>query len=228
MYVKHSAYSETRPMSFRSSLRTRALFAPAAAAALLTSGASAAVYQYSLSFANGFVAEGQFSTKAAAPASFVEKNPTITGETTGSWDYSALTPAPYATTYLESHTMRVLQNGTVLDQSTTVLAGVCSDTFLYLNFSDLGTPAITALDFSTVRPSATSYYFVSNGSNPSGNTVAFGSTGYNLFLFDVATSQGTYIATATSLTVAAVPAPGALAVLAAAGAGVGVGRRRRD
>jgi hypothetical protein len=78
-----------------------------------------------------------------------------------------------------------------------------------------------------VRPNATSYYFVSNGSNPSGNTVAFGSTGYNLFLFDVATSQGTFIGTATSLTVTAVPAPGALAVLAAAGAGVGVGRRRR-
>ena len=214
-------------MNFRSTLRTRALLVPVAAAALLTSSASAGLYQYSLSFANGYVAEGQFSTKASAPASFVEKNPTITGETTGSWDYSALTPAPYATTYLESHTMRVLQNGAVLDQSTTVLAGVCSDTFLYLNFSDLGTPAITALDFSTVRPSATSYYFVSNGSNPSGNTVAFGSTGYNLFLFDVATSQGTYIATATSLTVTAVPAPGALAVLAAAGIGIGGSRRRK-
>ena len=214
-------------MNFRSTLRTRALLVPVAAAALLTSSASAGLYQYSLSFANGYVAEGQFSTKASAPASFVEKNPTITGETTGSWDYSALTPAPYATTYLESHTMRVLQNGAVLDQSTTVLAGVCSDTFLYLNFSDLGTPAITALDFSTVRPSATSYYFVSNGSNPSGNTVAFGSTGYNLFLFDVATSQGTYIATATSLTVAAVPAPGALTLLAAAGIGIGGSRRRK-
>ncbi len=214
-------------MSLGSMLRIPALLVPSAAAALLTSGASAALYQYSLSFANGYVADGQFSTKASAPASFVEKNPTITGETTGSWDFSTLTPAPYATTYLESQTLRVLQNGAVLDQSTTVLDGVCSDRFLYLNFSDLGTPAIAALDFSTVRPNATSYYFVSNGSNPSGNTVAFGSTGYNLFLFDVATSQGTYIGTATSLTVTAVPAPGALAVLAAAGAGVGVGRRRR-
>jgi hypothetical protein len=201
-------------MSFRPTLRNPALLAPAAAAALLTSGASAAVYQYSLSFANGYVAEGQFSTKASAPASFIESNPT-------------LTPAPYATTYLESQTMRVLQNGAVLDQSTTVFAGVCSDIYLYLDFSSVGTPAIAALDFSTVRPNATSYYFVSNGSNPSGNTVAFGSTGYNLFLFDVATSQGTYIGTATSITVTAVPAPGALAVLAAAGAGVGVGRRRR-
>ena len=81
----------------------------------------------------------------------------------------------------------------------------------------------------TVHAGATSYYFVSNGSDPSGATVAFGSTGYNLFLFDVATSQGVYIATATSLTVQAVPAPGALALLAAAGAslGVGGGRRRR-
>ncbi len=55
--------------------------------------------------------------------------------------------------------------------------------------------------------------------------MAFGSTGYSLFLFDVATSQGTLIATATSLTVAAVPAPGALAVLAAAGICVGGSRR---
>jgi hypothetical protein len=115
----------------------------------------------------------------------------------------------------------------VLDQSTTVLDGVCSDRFLYLNFSDLGTPAIAALDFSTVRPSATSYYFVSNGSDPSGATVAFGSTGYNLFLFDVATPPGPLIGTAISLTVTAVPAPGALVVLAAAGAGIGGSRRRR-
>ena len=40
-------------MSLRSTLRIPALLVPAAAAALLTSGASAAVYQYSLSFANG-------------------------------------------------------------------------------------------------------------------------------------------------------------------------------
>ena len=83
-------------MSFRPTLRNRALLAPAAAAVLLTSGASAAVYQYSLSFANGYVAEGQFSTKTSAPASFIESNPTQTA-------------APYATTYLESQTMRVLQ-----------------------------------------------------------------------------------------------------------------------
>ena len=52
----------------------------------------------------------------------------------------------------------------------------------------------------------------------------------DLFLFDVATSQGMFIATATSLNVTAVPAPGALALLAAAGAslGVGGGRRRRS
>ena len=218
-------------MSLCSTLRTPSLFAPVAAVALLTSDASAAVYQYSLSFANGYVAEGQFSTKATAPASFVEKNPTITGETTGSWDFSTLTPAPYATTYLESQTMRVLQNGALLNQAANVTNGVCSDSFLYLNFSDVGGPAIAALDFSTVQSGATSYYFVSNGSNPSGATVAFGSTGYNLFLFDVATLQGTYIGTATSMSVAVVPAPGVLAMLAAAGAGTGFGiggsRRRR-
>ena len=201
-------------MSFRPTLRNRALLAPAAAAALLTSGASAAVYQYSLSSENGFVAEGQFSTKASAPASFIESNPTQT-------------PAPYATTYLESQTMRVLQYGAVLDQSTTVFAGVCSDIYLYLDFSSVGGPAIAGMDLSTVDPEATSYYFVSNSKDPSGAYGAYGSTGYNLFRSDVATMQDVYIGTATSITVTAVPAPGALALLAAAGAGVGVGRRRR-
>ena len=74
-------------MNLRSTLCTFAFIVPVAAAALLTSGASAAFYQYSLSFADGFVAEGQFSTKASAPASFIESNPTST-------------PAPYATPQL--------------------------------------------------------------------------------------------------------------------------------
>lgn len=214
-------------MSPRSTLCTSALLVPVAAAALLTSGASAGVYHYSLSFADGFVAEGEFATKATAPASFIEKNPTLTGETTGSWDFTTLTPAPYATSFVESQTMRVLQSGALLSEASNVVDGVCLDRFLYLNFSDVGGPAIAALDFSTVHSGATSYYFVSNGSDPSGATVAFGSTGYNLFRFDVATSQGTYIATATSLTVTAVPAPGALAVLAGAGIGIGGSRRRK-
>jgi hypothetical protein len=218
------------PMNLRSTLCTSAFIVPVAAAALLTSGASAAVFQYSLSFANGFLVEGEFATKASAPASFIEKNPTLTGETTGSWDFTTLTPAPYASTYLESQTMRVLQSGALMGEASNVVAGVCLDKFLYLNFSNVGAPAIAALDFSTVYEGASSYYFVSNGSDPSGTTVAFGSTGYNLFLFDVATSQGMFIATATSLNVTAVPAPGALALLAAAGAslGVGGGRRRRS
>jgi len=203
-------------MNLRSTLCTSAILVPVAAAALLTSDASAAFYQYSLSFANGYVAEGQFSTKASAPASFIESNPT-------------LTPAPYATTYLESQTMRVLQYGEVLDQSTTVFAGVCSDIYLYLDFSNVGGPAIAGMDLSTVDPEATSYYFVSNSKAPNGDYGAYGSTGYNLFRSDVATLIDVYIATATSLTVTAVPAPGALALLAAAGAsfGLGGGRRRR-
>ena len=217
-------------MNLRSTLCTSAILVPVAAAALLTSGASAAVFQYSLSFANGFLVEGEFATKSSAPASFIEKNPTLTGETTGSWDITTLTPAPYASTYLESQTMRVLQNGAVLDQSTTVFAGVCSDIYLYLGFSNVGGPAIAGMDLSTVDPEATSYYFVSNSKAPNGDYGAYGSTGYNLFRSDVVTMQDTYIGTATSLTVTAVPAPGALALLAAAGASFGVGgsRRRRS
>lgn len=214
-------------MIIRSTTSTSALLVSVAAAALLTSGASAAVYHYSLSFVNGFVAEGEFATKATAPASFIEKNPMLSGETTGSWDFTILTPAPYATTYLESQTMRVLQNAAVLDQSTMVVAGMCLDRFLYLNFSDVGGPAIAAIDFSTAHAGASSYYFVSNGVAPNDATVAFGSTGFNLFRFDVATLHGEYIGTATSVSVAVVPAPSVLAVLVASGVGVGGGRRRR-
>jgi hypothetical protein len=224
--MQRTNYQPTSPFGIIAPLAGAAV-----TAALLTSGADAATYHYSFTFADGFIAEGEFATKASAPASFIEKNPTITGETTGPWDFTTLTPAPYAATYLESQTMRVLQNGALLNQAANVTNGVCSDSFLYLNFSDVGGPAIAALDFSTVQSGATSYYFVSNGSDPSGATVAFGSTGYNLFLFDVATLQGTYIGTATSMSVAVVPAPGVLAMLAAAGAGTGFGiggsRRRR-
>ena len=138
---------------------------------------------------------------------------------------SLITRVP--TTYLESQTMRVLQNGAVLDQSTTVFAGVCSDIYLYLDFSNVGGPAIAGMDLSTVDSQATSYYFVSNSKDPTGAYGAYGSTGYNLFRSDVVTMQDTYIGTATSLTVTAVPVPGALALLAAAGIGVGGGRRRR-
>jgi hypothetical protein len=123
--------------------------------------------------------------------------------------------------------MRVLQYGAVLDQSTTVFAGVCSDIYLHLDFSTVGGPTIAGMDLSTVDPEATSYYFVSNSKDPSGAYGAYGSTGYNLFRSDVATMQDVYIGTATSITVTAVPTPGALAVLAAAGIGVGGSRRRK-
>ena len=128
-------------MSLCSTLCIPAVLVPAAAAALLTSGASAAVYHYSLSFADGFLVEGEFATKASAPASFIEKNPTLTGETTGSWDYTTLTPAPYATSFVESETMRVRQSGALLSEASNVVDGVCLDRFLYLNFSDVGAPA---------------------------------------------------------------------------------------
>jgi len=202
-----------------------ALFATAAAL-LVSSGASAAVYHYSLGFDNGFLAAGEFTTKASAPASFIEKNPDMINETTTAWNPATLQDAPYAATYLESHSMRVSQGGLLLGESQTVIAGICTDKFLYLNFTDAGTPTIAALDFSTVTPGATSYYFVTNGTDPAGDAVAFGSTGYNLFLFDVATLTGTYIGTATSFSVSLVPAPGALSLLAFAG-GACASRRRR-
>jgi hypothetical protein len=196
------------------------------AATALTISAHASVYHYALTFANGFVADGEFATMPTAPSSFIEKNPLLTGETTGSWDSSTFQEAPYATSFVQSQNMRMHQNGALLEEGTSVVAGVCLDKFFYLNFSDIGGPAIAAIDFSTARPGATSYYFISNGVNSSGVNVAYGTTGYNLFSFDVATLQAVYLGTATSLTVNAVPAPGVLAMLAVS-MGFGAGARRR-
>jgi len=209
----------------RSMLHPCALVVSIAVTALATS-AHASVYHYALTFANGFVADGEFATMPTAPSSFIEKNPGLTGETTGSWDSSNLQQAPYATSFVQSQNMRLYQNAALLQEGSGVAAGVCLEKFFYLNFSDFGSPAIGAIDFSTAQSGATSYYFISNGVNSSGVNVAYGTTGYNLFSFDVATLQAVYLGTATSLTVNAVPAPGVLAMLAVS-MGFGVGARRR-
>ena len=198
------------------------------AATALTTSAHASVYHYALTFANGFFADGEFDNMLTVPPFFIEKNPGLTGETTGSWDSSNFQQAPYATSFVQSQNMRLYQNAALLQEGSGVVAGVCLDKFFYLNFSDFGSPAIGAIDFSTARPGATSYYFISNGVNSSGVNVAYGTTGYNLFSFDVATLQAVYLGTATSLTVNAVPAPGVLAMLAVSmGFGAGAPRRRR-
>ncbi len=208
-----------------SMLHPCALVVSIAVTALATS-AHASVYHYALTFANGFFADGEFENKLTVPSFFIEKNPGLTGETTGSWDSSNFQQAPYATSFVHSQNMRLYQNAALLQEGSGVAAGVCLEKFFYLNFSDFGSPAIGAIDFSTARPGATSYYFISNGVNSSGVNVAYGTTGYNLFSFDVATLQAVYLGTATSLTVNAVPAPGVLAMLAVS-MGFGAGARRR-
>ena len=76
-----------------------ALVVSIAAMALATS-AHASVYHYALTFANGFSADGEFTTMPTAPSFFIEKNPGLTGETTGSWDSSNFQQAPYATRFV--------------------------------------------------------------------------------------------------------------------------------
>jgi MYXO-CTERM domain-containing protein len=120
--------------------------------------------------------------------------------------------------------LAVLQGGSAIDAGSTVIKGVSYEAFLHLAFDATTTPTVSAADISTQRGGVTSYYFLSNGVNPKGVTVPFGSTGYNLFRFTISTNSIEYLASGSAFTVTAVPAPGAAALLVL---GALAGRRRR-
>ena len=69
------------------------------------------------------------------------------------------------------------------------------------------------------------YYFITDGISPDGITVPYGSTTFNLFHYDIALSQATFIGSANEFTVTQVPNPGALGLIALCG-GLARGRRR--
>ena len=183
----------------------------AATALAIAACANAADYQFFVDFDGGYRAEGLFSTKPDAPLSFTEANPNFPN-------------TPFNTQYLQSMSLAVLQGGSAIDAGSTVIKGVSYEAFLHLAFDATTTPTVSAADISTQRGGVTSYYFLSNGVNPKGVTVPFGSTGYNLFRFTISTNSIEYLASGSAFTVTAVPAPGAAALLVL---GALAGRRRR-
>lgn len=176
--------------------------------------ARADFYQYSISFSggSGFSAVGVMQTKADAPSSFLEVHPTPD-------------VIPFATTYIQSLSMNVFQGSALLGANNVVSDGVSTNRWLYFQFSSALTPTFINVDMNTKQSPTDPYYFITDGISPDGITVPYGSTTFNLFHYDIALSQATFIGSANEFTVTQVPSPGALVVLALCG-GIARGRRR--
>jgi hypothetical protein len=175
------------------------------AAALAVSAVRADFFQYTGAFANGYSVQGIIETKASAPVSFVESNPSFPS-------------APFATQYVQNASLSVSLLGSVIGAAPAVAGGVAYDPYLYVALNS-STLSLSAIDLNTrgLGTGPEPYYFISNGVAPDASVVAYGSTTYNLFRFDPVTNGYTFLASTVSLQVTAIPAPGALAALALAG-----------
>lgn len=181
------------------------------AAALAVSAARADFFQFTGVFDNGYSVQGIIETKASAPASFIESNPSFPS-------------APFATQFVQNASLSVSLLGSVIGAAPAVVGGIAYDPYLYVAL-DSSTLSLSAIDLNTrgLSTGPEPYYFISNGVDPNANPVAYGSTTYNLFRFDPPTNGYTFLASTSSLQVTAIPAPGAAALLVFAGAA----RRRR-
>jgi hypothetical protein len=175
--------------------------------------ADAGLYQFIGVLDNGYSVQGILETKGSAPVSFVESNPNFPN-------------APFATQYLEAASLTVTRFGATVAAGLPIIGGVSYDPYLYVGFSS-ETPSISALDLNTraIGAGTAPYYFISNGVLPDYTSVAYGTTSYNLFLFDPVTSTATFLASTSTITVTAIPAPAGLFAFALLP--VMRGRRRR-
>ncbi|MEH1835559.1 MAG: hypothetical protein V7L29_26770 [Nostoc sp.] len=178
------------------------------------SSAQAADFTFSANFTNGYSAKGSFTTKTNAPASFSEISP-------GS--------SPFPTQFLESQSLSIFDStNTLLQSGSSVINGISNDKFFRLDYDNSLTANLPTLDVSTETPSQNPYYFISNGVDPSGNPVAFGSTSYNLFLFDKITNKSTFLGDTTGIKATPVPEPSSvISSLAFAAFGFGFAFKRK-
>ncbi|MEH2459820.1 hypothetical protein [Nostoc sp.] len=178
------------------------------------SSAQAADFAFNANFTNGYSAEGSFTTKTNAPASFSEVSPGY---------------APFSTQFLQSQSLSIFDSTNKLLQSgSSVINGISTDMFLRLDYDNSLTANLPALDVSTETPSQNPYYFISNGVDPRGNPVAFGSTNYNLFLFDRITDKYTFLGDTTSIKATPVPeSSSVISSLAVAAFGFGFAFKRK-
>ena len=189
-------------------------FTVSLSALAVAASARADIYQYSISFSGGtgFSATGVMQTKADAPSSFLEVHPTPT-------------VIPFATTYIQSLSMNVFQASALVGANNVVSDGISTNRWLYFEFSSAITPTFINVDMNTKQSPTDPYYFITDGISPDGITVPYGSTTFNLFRYDIALSQATFIGSANEFTVTQVPSPGALGLIALCG-GLARGRRR--
>ncbi len=159
-------------------------------------------YQFNGSLDNGYSVQGVIETRASAPASFVESNPNFPN-------------SPFATQYVDWLHLSVHRYGSTIAEGFSVSNGVSYDKWLRVGF-DSSTLHLSSLDMQTrsLDTGPTPYYFISNGVDPSDNAVEYGTTPFNLFLYDPVTLSGTYLASTSSLTVTAIPAPASMLAFA--------------
>ena len=189
-------------------------FTVSLSALAIAASARADFYQYSISFSGGagFSATGVMQTKADAPSSFLEVHPTPD-------------VIPFATTYIQSLSMNVFQASTLMGANNVISDGVSTNRWLYFEFSSAVTPNFINVDMNTKQSLTDPYYFITDGISPDGITVPYGSTTFNLFHYNIALSQATFIGSANEFTVTQVPGPSARGVFALCG-GIARGRRR--
>ena len=180
----------------------------------IAASARADFYQYSISFSGGagFSATGVMQTKADAPSSFLEVHPTPD-------------VTPFATTYIQSLSMNVFEGSALVGANNVVSDGISTNRWLYFQFSSALTPTFINVDMNTKQSPIDPYYFITDGISPDGTTVPYGSTTFNLFHYDIALSQATFIGSANEFTVTQVPGPGAFGVFALC-ISIARGRRR--
>ncbi|MDF5707300.1 MAG: hypothetical protein PUP90_06365 [Nostoc sp. S4] len=177
------------------------------------SSAQAADFAFSANFTNGYSAEGSFTTKTNAPASFSEISP----------GYS-----PFSTRFLESRSLSIFDTNTLLQSGSSVINGISTDKYLRLDYDNSLTDNLPVLDISTETPSQNPYYFISNSVDSSGNLVADGSTNYNLFLYDRITENITFLGDTTSIKATPVPeSSSVISSLAVAAFGFGFAFKRK-
>jgi hypothetical protein len=180
------------------------------------SSAQAAEFTFSANFSNGYSAQGSFTTKSNAPASFSETNPNFPN-------------FPFATQYLESVSLSIFDStNTLLQSGSPVVNGISTDAFLRLDYDNSVTPNLPALNVNTETPTQNPYYFIGNNVLPNGTPVPPGSTDYNLFLYNRDTVSYTFLASTPSIQATSVPEySSVISLLGLAALGVGSALKRK-
>jgi hypothetical protein len=148
-------------------------------------------FTFSANFSNGYSAQGFFTTKSNAPASFSEISPGF---------------APFVTQFLQSQSLSIFDStNTLLQSGSPIINGISTDQYFRLDYDNSLTPNLPVLDVNTETPSQNPYYFIANDVDISGAPIPPNSTDYKLFLYDRVTNSYTFLGSTPSIQATAVP-----------------------